>query len=64
MTAADRHKLLEQTYSVTKGYGVSYARISIGCNDFSSTESTRCDDTGTGQLRFCSRMKRIMSSPY
>ena len=46
MTAADRHKLLEQTYSVTKGYGVSYARISIGCNDFSSTEYTLCDTQG------------------
>ncbi|MBP7857289.1 MAG: glucosylceramidase, partial [Prevotella sp.] len=28
-----RAKFLKQTYSETEGYGVSYARISIGCND-------------------------------
>lgn len=46
MTAEDRAALLKRTYSTTEGYGVSYARISIGCNDFSSTEYTLCDQEG------------------
>lgn len=50
MSAADRKQLLTQTYSPTEGYGVSYARISIGCNDFSSTEYTLCDTEGLGNF--------------
>ncbi len=46
MTAADRHALLQRIYSKDKGYGVSYARMSIGCSDFSSTEYTLCDKKG------------------
>lgn len=46
MDKAARHALLEKTFSRAKGYGVSYARISIGCNDFSSTEYTLCDEPG------------------
>ncbi len=46
MPKADREALLRRTYSTTEGYGVSYARISIGCNDFSSTEYTLCDKKG------------------
>lgn len=46
MSAADREALLKRTYSPTEGYGVSYARISIGCNDFSSREYTLCDKEG------------------
>lgn len=46
MSAEDRGAFLRQTYSVSEGYGVSYARISIGCNDFSSTEYTLCDEKG------------------
>ncbi len=46
MDHADRAALLRKTYSTTEGYGVSYARISIGCNDFSSTEYTLCDKKG------------------
>lgn len=46
MSAEDRAQFLRQTYSPTEGYGVSYARISIGCNDFSSTEYTLCDTEG------------------
>lgn len=46
MKAADRAAFIKQTYSPTEGYGVSYARISIGCNDFSSTEYTLCDKLG------------------
>ena len=46
MDAASREKFLKQTYSTTDGYGVSYARISIGCNDFSSTEYSLCDTKG------------------
>lgn len=46
MSAENRQALLKRTYSPTEGYGVSYARISIGCNDFSSTEYTLCDTKG------------------
>ena len=46
MSEADRTAFLKRTYSPTEGYGVSYARISIGCNDFSSTEYTLCDKEG------------------
>ena len=46
MSAADREAFLKKTYSTTDGYGVSYARISIGCNDFSSTEYSLCDTKG------------------
>ena len=46
MSAEDRAAFLKQTYSETEGYGVSYARISIGCNDFSSKEYTLCDEKG------------------
>lgn len=46
MQKADRTKLLTQIYSQKHGYGVSYARISIGCNDFSSKEYTLCDTKG------------------
>lgn len=41
-----RTELLKKTYSMTEGYGVSYARISLGCNDFSSTEYSLCDTKG------------------
>ena len=46
MDAASREKFLKQTYSTSEGYGVSYARISIGCNDFSSTEYSLCETSG------------------
>ena len=46
MAPEDRAALLRQTYSLTEGYGVSYARISMGCNDFSSTEYSLCDEKG------------------
>lgn len=46
MSDEARAEFLKKTYSVTEGYGVSYARISIGCNDFSSTEYTLCDKKG------------------
>lgn len=46
MSKEDRDAFLRRTYSPTEGYGVSYARISIGCNDFSSTEYTLCDKEG------------------
>jgi glucosylceramidase len=51
MNAADRADFLKRTYSETEGYGVSYARISIGCNDFSSTEYTLCDEKGLENFR-------------
>lgn len=46
MSDEARHALLVKTYSPTEGYGVSYARISLGCNDFSSTEYSLCDEKG------------------
>lgn len=47
MTPEARLTLLKRIYSTTEGYGVSYARISLGCNDFSSTEYTYCDTKGS-----------------
>jgi len=46
MSKEDRAELLTKTFSPTEGYGVSYVRISIGCNDFSSTEYSLCDEKG------------------
>lgn len=46
MSPENRHAFLTRTFSTTEGYGVSYLRISIGCNDFSSTEYTLCDQQG------------------
>lgn len=51
MSDSLRHELLKQTYDVKEGYGASYARISIGCNDFSSTEYTLCDEPGLEHFR-------------
>lgn len=46
MSQEDRTQLLRKTFSPSEGYGVSYVRISIGCNDFSSTEYSLCDEKG------------------
>lgn len=46
MSKEDRTAFLTKTYSPAQGYGVSYARISIGCSDFSSSEYTLCDTKG------------------
>ena len=46
MTPEARKDFLTRTYSPQNGYGASYARISIGCNDFSSTEYSLCDEEG------------------
>jgi glucosylceramidase len=54
MSKEDRTDFLKKTYSPTEGYGVSYARISIGCNDFSSTEYTLCDEEGLENFRLYS----------
>lgn len=51
MAPADRRAFLTRTYSRTEGYGVSYARISIGCSDFSSTEYSLCDTPGLEHFR-------------
>lgn len=51
MAPADRRAFLTRTYSPTSGYGVSYARISIGCSDFSSTEYSLCDTKGLENFR-------------
>lgn len=54
MAPADRRAFLTRTYSRTEGYGVSYARISIGCSDFSSTEYSLCDTPGLENFRLYS----------
>ncbi|MCC8038294.1 MAG: starch-binding protein [Bacteroidales bacterium] len=46
MSETMREELLKRTFSPTDGYGVSYVRISIGCNDFSSGDYTLCDTQG------------------
>ncbi|RKD90939.1 glycoside hydrolase family 30 protein [Mangrovibacterium diazotrophicum] len=46
MTQANRTKFLTETFSSTDGMGYSYARISIGCSDFSLSEYTCCDTPG------------------
>ena len=51
MAPADRKAFLTRTYSRKDGYGVSYARISIGCSDFSSTEYSLCDTKGLENFR-------------
>ncbi len=51
MQPADRAAFLKQTYSPTEGYGVSYVRMSLGCNDFSSTEYTLCDEPGLDNFK-------------
>lgn len=47
MPKALRTSLLKKTFSQRVGYGASYVRISIGCNDFSSTEYSLCDVKGS-----------------
>lgn len=52
-----REELLTKTFSPTEGHGVSYVRISLGCNDFSSDEYSLCDrhdDGETAHLRYFS----------
>lgn len=46
MTAADRDKVMKETFSVEEGMGYSYTRISIGCSDFSLSDYTCCDTKG------------------
>ena len=46
MTAANRTKLLKETFDPVTGMGYSYIRISIGCSDFSMDEYTCCDKPG------------------
>jgi len=46
MSAEDRAKFLEETFSTTTGMGQSYIRIAIGCSDFSLSEYTLCDEPG------------------
>ena len=52
MSPAARHRFLVQTFSNQNGYGASYVRMSIGCNDFSSTEYTLCDKKGLENFAF------------
>jgi len=46
MSAANRAKLLKETFDPATGMGYSYIRISIGCSDFSMDEYTYCDTPG------------------
>lgn len=46
MSKEDRTKLLEESFSLEKGMGYSYIRVSIGASDFSLDEYTWCDTKG------------------
>jgi glucosylceramidase len=46
MSAANRTKLLKETFDPSTGMGYSYIRISIGASDFSLDEYTWCDTPG------------------
>ncbi|WP_243349318.1 glycoside hydrolase family 30 protein [Parabacteroides sp. FAFU027] len=46
MTAANRAKLLKETFDTISGNGYSFIRISLGCSDFSMDEYTCCDTKG------------------
>lgn len=46
MSEKERHDFLVHTFSPSEGYGFSYARISIGCSDFSMSEYSCCDKPG------------------
>ncbi len=46
MSPNDRKAFLRQTFSMKKGLGFSYIRISIGCSDFSLSDYTCCDTPG------------------
>lgn len=50
MDKQDRAKFLEETFSETKGIGMSYIRIAIGCSDFSLSEYTCWDTPGEGNF--------------
>lgn len=63
MSPPARHRFLVQTFSNRNGYGASYVRMSIGCNDFSSTEYTLCDKRGSKTLLFITT-KSSMCCPF
>ncbi|MBD5183046.1 MAG: glucosylceramidase [Bacteroidales bacterium] len=46
MSDSARTAFLTETFSPTKGYGMSYIRVCIGCSDFSLSEYTCCDTPG------------------
>ncbi len=46
MSAANRSKLLKETFDPVDGAGFSFIRISIGASDFSLDEYTCCDTPG------------------
>lgn len=46
MSAEDRTRFLNETFSEDEGFGHSYIRIAIGCSDFSLSEYTLCDEPG------------------
>jgi glucosylceramidase len=58
MTAANRTKLLTETFDTISGDGYSYIRISIGCSDFSLDNYTCCDTPGIEHFRIHDLDKR------
>lgn len=60
MTPADRKKFLEETFSVEKGMGQSYIRISIGGSDFSLSEYTLWDTPGEGNFALQEEEKKYV----
>ncbi len=51
MSDEDRLAFLTETFSVDKGLGFSYIRVSIGCSDFSLSEYTCCDEPGVENFK-------------
>lgn len=54
MDKNERFKFLEETFSLKKGYGTSYIRVSIGCSDFSLDEYTCCDEPNIDKFHLTS----------
>lgn len=60
MNAAERAKLLKETFDPKEGIGFSYIRISIGCSDFSLSEYTWCDTPGITHFALPDEEKRFV----
>lgn len=52
MSQEARTAFLTEAFSVDKGLGFSYVRVSIGCSDFSLSEYTHCDTPGIEHFEF------------
>ena len=55
-----RRAILTEAFSVDKGLGFSYVRVSIGCSDFSLSEYTHCDEPGIENFALASEDKEYV----